>query len=165
MSSIVRLIFKIQEEGEAILRNIPKQLEAVNQAIQHTNVAPLNQVSTAIQNIDLNTKKASESFKLIEASFDRVIRSFRTQTSGALENSTDRVAKQIGASFETTLARGAVLITGAALLSRESVATIFEKLIFESNSFFELFQKSILGVASIFEGGFSGILSSVVSNL
>ena len=54
MSSIVRLIFKIQEEGEAILKAIPKQLEAVNQAIQHTNVAPLNQVSTAIQNIDFH---------------------------------------------------------------------------------------------------------------
>lgn len=165
MSSIVRLIFKIQEEGEAILKAIPKQLEAVNQAIQHTNVAPLNQVSTAIQNIDLNTKKASESFKLIESSFDRVIRSFRVQTSGALADSTDRVAKQIGASFETTLARGGVLIAGAFLAEKVGLIKFFQEAIASSTSFFSVSQKLFVGLSTTLEGSFSSIFSGAISHL
>lgn len=182
MSSIVRLVFKIQEEGEAILKAIPKQLEAVNQAIQKTNVAPLDQVAKSIKSIDTNTKEASNSLSNIENAFKRVFKSIVQQSVKSLDESTNQFTKISQRGLEKTLAVGAGVAGALALASTQMVQRFVSGLVrvegftnkigFAAEAIglgltsavggaFEIITSKILTAQTIFNGWVTGVISDI----
>lgn len=182
MAQVVRIIFKLQQEGEKLLKSIPEGLQNVNKAIKQTSAIPLEAVSNAIKRIDENTRSAAGSLTNIEGAFKRVFSSIVQQSKRALDESTNNATKIAGRSLEKTLTVAAGIGTALQVTNTKifqsfqvglsGVNGIAAKAVFSAGALgeavesvatgaFGLLSNRITAVKSIFDGFFANTIGSL----